>query len=142
MQGTVSTDKLENELSEITDISDYLEKNSDEFINAELSEYLNQLVKGRNMEQADVIKGSGLNRIYAYQIFEGKRNPSRDKILALAFGMKLNFGEVQKLLKTARKRTLYARDERDSIIIFAVKKGYSVIEANLLLEEHGFMTIE
>ncbi|MGN0586847.1 MAG: XRE family transcriptional regulator [Oscillospiraceae bacterium] len=142
MQDTVSTDKLENELSEITDISDYIEKNSDNFINVKLSEYLKKLIGSRNMEVSQVIKDSGLNRIYAYQILEGGKNPSRDKIIALAFGMKLNFGEIQKLLKTACARPLYARDERDSVIIFAVKRGRSIIETNLLLEEHGFKSIE
>lgn len=142
MHNAVSTDELENELSEISDISDYIDKNSGEFINEKLSEYLNELLKKRNMEQSEVIKASGLNRVYAYQIFEGKKNPSRDKILALSFGMKLNFGETQKLLKAACVRPLYARDERDAIIIFAVKKGQSVIDANLLLEEHGFKSIE
>lgn len=143
MQNTVSTDKLENELSEISDISDFLEKNSDELLNVKLSEYLNELLASRNMEEHEVIKNSGLNRGYAYQIFEGgKKNPSRDKIIGLSFGFKLNFAETQKLLKTAGMRTLYARDERDAIIIFAVKKGCSVIETNLLLEERGFMVIE
>lgn len=142
MQDTVSTDKLENELSEITDISDYIEKNSDNFINVKLSEYLKKLIGSRNMEISQVIKNSGLNRIYAYQILEGGKNPSRDKIIAFAFGMKLSFGEIQKLLKTAGVRPLYARDERDSIIIFAVKRGHSIIETNLLLEEHGFKVIE
>ncbi|MGN0607945.1 MAG: XRE family transcriptional regulator, partial [Oscillospiraceae bacterium] len=132
MQDTVSTDKLENELSEISDISDFLEKNSDELVNVKLSEYLNELLASRNMEEYEVIKNSGLNRGYAYQIFEGGKNPSRDKIIGLSFGFKLNFAETQKLLKTAGMRTLYARDERDAIIIFAVKKGCSVIETNLL----------
>ena len=45
MQNTVSTDKLENELSEISDISDFLEKNSDELLNVKLSEYLNELLE-------------------------------------------------------------------------------------------------
>ncbi|MGN0603307.1 MAG: XRE family transcriptional regulator [Oscillospiraceae bacterium] len=138
----VSTDKLENELSEITDINDYIEKNSGEFINTKLSDYLNKLATSRNMEIADIIRNSGLNRGYAYQIFEGGKNPKRDKVIALAFGMKLNFAEVQKLMKTACLRPLYARDERDSLIIFAVKKGYGIIDTNLLLEEHGFKIIE
>lgn len=138
----VSTDKLENELSEISDINDYIEKNSGSFINTKLSDYLNELVRERNMEIAEVIKNSGLNRVYAYQIFEGGKNPSRDKVIALAIGMKLNFGEIQKLMKTACMRPLYARDERDSLIIFAVKKRYGIIDINLLLEEHGFKIIE
>ena len=142
MQNTISTDELENELSEITDINDYIEKNSEEFINVKLSEYLKELIRSRNMETSEVIKNTGLNRIYAYQILEGGKNPSRDKLIAFSFGMKLNFTETQKLLKTACMRPLYARDERDAIIIFAVKKGYRVIEANLLLEEQGYKAIE
>lgn len=142
MQTEVSTDKLENELSEITDISDYIEKNTDNFINVKLAEHLKRLIGSRDMEMSQVIKASGLNRIYAYQIFEGGKNPSRDKLIALAFGMRLDFGEIQRLLKIGCARPLYARDERDAIIIFAVKKGYNIIDTNLLLEKHGFMAIE
>lgn len=142
MQDTVSTDKLENQLSEINNISDYIDKNSDSFINEDLSEYLHKLMKDRRMKSSQVIKGSGLNRGYAYEIIKGKKNPSRDKLIALAFGLKLSFDEMQKMLKVARANTLYARDERDSVIIFAVKKGYGIIDTNLLLEEHGFNIIE
>lgn len=139
----VSTDKLENELSEISDINDYIRKNSDYFVSVKLSDHLNKLLGAKNMTVADVVTASGLNKGYVYQIFEGsKKQPSRDKLLAIALGMKLEFGDIQKLLKIACMRPLYVRDERDAMIIFAVKKGYSTNDANIMLHEHGFKAME
>lgn len=135
----VSTDKLENELSEITDISDFIKKNSDNFVCGKLSVQLNKFLGEKNMSVAEVIQASGLNGGYVYQLFAGTReNPSRDKLLAIAIGMKLEFGDVQKLLKTACMRTLYARDKRDAMIIFSLKKHYSIDDANILLSDNGF----
>ena len=37
----VSTDKLENELSEVSDINDYLKKNSEFFVSVKLSAHRN-----------------------------------------------------------------------------------------------------
>lgn len=138
----VSTDKLENELSEISDISDYIKNNSENFISEKLSDHLNRLLGMKNLSVAEVIQASGLNKGYAYQIFEGKKErPSRDKLLAIAIGMRLDFGDVQKLLKTACMRTLYARDERDAMIIFAIKKHYSIDDANIMLSDNGFKAL-
>ncbi len=140
---TLTTDKLENELSEISNINDYIEKNSDEFVSIKLSDYLNELLGTHDTALSDVVKQCGLNRVYAYQLFEGqKTNPSRDKIIGIALGMKLDFAETQKLLKVAGMRPLYARDKRDSVITFAVKKEYNIIDTNILLEEQGFKIIE
>lgn len=101
----VSTDKLENELSEISDISDYINNNSGNFVSEKLSDHLNKLLGAKGMSVAEVVSDSGLNKGYVYQIFEGsKEKPSRDKLIAIAVGMKLNFGDTQKLLKIACMR--------------------------------------
>ncbi|MGN0599442.1 MAG: XRE family transcriptional regulator [Oscillospiraceae bacterium] len=138
----VSTDKIENELSEITNISDYIKNNQKKFNNEKLSDHLNKLLGAKDMSVADVVSASGLNKGYVYQIFEGcKENPSRDKLLAIAVGMKLDYGDVQKLMKVACMRPLYARDEHDAIIIFAVKNKKSIDFTNATLTDHGFKAL-
>jgi len=100
------------------------------FINSTLSEYLNELIETKNLKKADVISESGVERTYAYQIFSGKKTPARDKLLALAIGMKLTFDEVQNLLKVNGYAQLYPKNKRDNIIIFALYKGQNMLELN------------
>ncbi|MBQ5319273.1 MAG: helix-turn-helix transcriptional regulator [Oscillospiraceae bacterium] len=139
----IKTDKLENQLSEISDFSDYLEKNSENLISEiKLAEYLEQLLETTGCTKSYIIKQTNLNRAYVYQIFEGKKNPSRDKLIAIAFGMKLAFDEIQDLLKYAGMRQLYARDTRDAVIIFSVQHGYSFEKMNAFLYEQHLKTIE
>jgi len=100
------------------------------FLNITLAEYLNELMHFKKLKKSDIILKSGLERSYAYQIFAGKKIPSRDKLLALAFGMELAFEEVQRLLKTNSYAQLYPKNKRDSMIIFALYKKQSLLELN------------
>jgi len=95
-----------------------------------LTEYLSELVRNKNLKKADIIFQSRIERSYAYQIFSGKKIPSRDKVLALAFGMRLTFEEVQDFLKVNGYAQLYPKNNRDNIIIFALYKGQSILEVN------------
>ncbi len=63
---------------------------------------------------------------YAYQIFNGTRMPSRDKIIQLAFGLNLNLEEANTLLQSGIKQPLYAKIPRDSIIMFALIHQHSI----------------
>lgn len=126
-------------------------KNYDEFLKEEigellfesLSDYLDTLVKNKGLKKSEIIERANLDRNYAYQIFNGyKKNPSRDKILMLAFGMKLNLAETEKLLKMAKLPELYVRDPRDNAIIFCINKGMTLIEANENLLDHHIAILE
>lgn len=143
MINQIKTDELENQLSDIDSFSDYIENNNDELIfDTELAEYLEKLIKETGCKKTDIIKQTNLNRAYIYQIFEGRKKPSRDKLIAIAIGMGLDFDILQNLLKYAGMRPLYARDLRDSVIIFSVKRGYSFNETNCALYEQGLKILE
>ena len=100
------------------------------FISTNLSEYLVHLTADKGLKKADIIFASGLERTYAYQIFSGKKMPSRDKLIALSIGMQLTFDEVQKLFKVTGYAQLYPKNKRDNVIIFALYKGQSMFELN------------
>ena len=139
----IKTTELENQLSDINSFSDYIEKNDDELIiNTELAEYLEKLIDETGCKKSDIIKQTNLNRAYVYQIFEGRKIPSRDKLISIAIGMGLDFESIQKLLKYAGLRPLYARDLRDAAIIFSVKKGCSFNETNCTLYDQGLKILE
>ncbi len=78
-----TTDELIHEIKTSGDILDYLEKNSGEMQVDSLPEYLKDWLRRKGLTKADVVRRSNLNRAYVYQIFLGRKYPSRDKVIAL-----------------------------------------------------------
>lgn len=101
-----------------------------------------QLLEKSGCTKAQIIKRTNLNRAYVYQIFEGRKTPSRDKLIAIAIGMQLDFDSIQDLLKYTCQRPLYARDTRDAAIIFSIQHGYTFHEMNNSLYEQNLKVIE
>ncbi|MCM1276889.1 MAG: helix-turn-helix domain-containing protein [Lachnospiraceae bacterium] len=137
-----STNELVNEIKRTNEIQNFLGGNSEEFVENPLCETLCELIKTKKLKKSEVVKRSGLNRVYAYQILAGKKIPSRDKLIALCFGLQLDLDETDRLLKTAGHSPLYARNKRDSIIIYAINSGKTVFITNDLLFEnnHAILT--
>ena len=131
-----STDELSHEIKAARNIEDYLNKNKEHMIMTDLSEHLNMLLSLKKLTKADVVRASLLDRTYVYKIFAGEKNPTRDKLIALAFGLHLTDLETQKMLKLSGNRELYARDERDALILFSLQRNKTVFEVNELLINH------
>lgn len=137
-----STDELRHEIKTATDIEDYFIQNKSHLLKNSLAEHLHMLLDQKNLRRADVIRGSLLGRAYVYRIFAGEKIPSRDKLIALSFGLQLTEEETQKMLKLSGNRELYARDERDALILFALQRNKSVMDANEMLLDHGFAVLD
>lgn len=132
--------KTTGELHEIIrnkkEYSEYLNEEIGEMIFWSVAEYLDLLINEKKLKKSDIIRDGNLDRNYAYQIFNGtKKNPSRNKMLMIAFGMHMNVEEARKLLKICQLSDLYPRNPRDGAILFCLDKGKSLIEANELLNE-------
>ncbi len=97
--------------------------------------YLNQKMTDRGITPASLIQNAGIQRNYGYQILSGQKNPSRDKIIALCLALQLSLDDTQRALTLAQEGTLYPRNHRDSILIFAINESLSVLKANELLCE-------
>lgn len=133
--------KITSELLDIlknTDIHEYFRDNPDEFVSSPLSEQLNKLLVEKDLSISEIAKTANMFNIYVYQIFSGKKSPSRDKVLQLCFGMNMSFDEVQTLLKHSEYAPLYPRNKRDSIIISAFMNGMMLMQCNDLLDEENF----
>ncbi|WP_051131457.1 helix-turn-helix domain-containing protein [Oscillibacter ruminantium] len=137
-----TTDELTNEICKATDMVDYFEKNRAELQLNGFSESLGQWLKIKKCTKAAVARRSGLNRAYVYQIFLGLKTPSRDKVIALAFGFAMDLTETKKLLQQAGYRELYARDPRDALLISSVVHRQTILEANELLYDNHIECLE
>ena len=136
------TAELMNEIKSAKNILDYMERNQGEMHLNTLAECLNEWLPKKGCQVSDVVKKSNLNKSYVYQIFPGRKYPSRDKVIALAFGLELDDKEVQVLLKQAGYRELYPRDPRDALLLYAIGHHQSIIEANELLYDHNIEVLE
>lgn len=135
LQPPVNTEFLYNMLLKAGDISSFVKEHSDLFQSTDLSIYLADLCAKYELKNAKVIEDSGINGDYFYQILSGKRKPSRDKTIRLAFGMKLDIKETQRLLNCSGASELYPRNRRDAIILFALEHRISIYETNDFLYE-------
>ena len=137
-----TTSHLENELKNSTSLDTFLEKHQDELSDCSLSDQLGKLLRKKGLTKAEVVKECNLNEVYAYQILSGVRRPSRDKLLCLCFAMKATLAETQSLLKESGFAPLYVRSHRDSIIIFAITHGHTLLQLNTDLYDHGEPVVE
>lgn len=116
-------------------------KNQDNMLNLTLSEYLSFLLYQKDLRVADVVKDSKLTKSYVHQIFNGEKKPSRDKLIAIAFGLHLDKKETQRMLKLGGCSELYVRQTRDAIILFAIHRGMGIAAANDLLYKNNLPTL-
>lgn len=125
-----STDELLSILKKSDSPKEYIDNNRNDLITDALSTHLTTLLAEKGLTKAQVIKASELNDIYCYQIFSGKRFPSRDTLLSICIGMQLNLEETQQLLQFAGFAPLYVKNIRDSIILFGINNRYNIYEIN------------
>lgn len=130
-----TTEELLKTLKHSPNINSYLSLEQENFQTLPLHLYFDKMFTEKGISPSQCIRNSGLDRTYCYQIFSGRKLPSRDKVLALCFGLSLNFEETQILLKSTDYTPLYPRNKRDSIIIFALQRHISVLEVNELLQD-------
>lgn len=135
------TSKIVEELGLCPDFTTFYNENKQYLIKDTLSEMLEQLLAKKGLKKSAVIKEAEMSEVYGYQIFSGLRVPERKKLLCLAVAMKLNIDEMQTLLKTAGYSPLYVKLPFDSIVLYGICKGFSVIEINELLYEYGLDTL-
>ena len=84
---------------------------------------LRPLLDERGLRRPEVVRQAGINPTFGYQIFVGQRNPSRNKLVQLAFAMKLSLRETNRLLQVGGCNELYCKNRRDAIIIFCINHG-------------------
>ncbi len=106
-----------------------------------LADYAHQLLEERGISRADVIRASGINATFAYQVFKGERNIGRDHAIMLAFGLRCSLVETQRLLRLAGVSELWCKVRRDAIIIFCLQHGMTRAECDDELYRLGEPTL-
>lgn len=127
---TKDTTDLQFELMSAPDLSRFLSENQDNFYDTSFAELLVNLFEKKDISKAALAKNAGISTVYLYQIFSGERNPSRNRILCLCFGLPASLEETQELLKHSGYAQLFAKNKRDAIIIYGLTHGMDLNEIN------------
>lgn len=133
------TEELLDELLDAPTIDSYVESHA--LPSVSLSDYLQQLLTEKRLERSRVVRMADLNETFGYQIFTGQRNPSRNKVLQIAFAMALSLRETNRALTAADAARLDPKNRRDAIITFCIDRGCSLQKANEELYRLGEETI-
>ncbi len=129
------TDILNKKLNEDISFTEFFEDNAKNFLDVPLCIYLKALIEERGFTKAGVIRGSGINRRFFFDILAGKRNPTRNYVLRILIALQIPLKDVQWLLRATGYAQLYARDRRDSLIIYCINHKINVNECNTMLKK-------
>ena len=135
------TSDLRDELLSQPHLDEYLKENGDQFVSWGLTEQLLRLFDEKGVTKAAVARNGGMSEVYLYQVLSGRRNPSRDRLLCICFGLETSLEETQRLLKRAGFAPLYPRLKRDAIILHGIIHGTSLAAVNDSLFEENEGTL-
>ncbi|MCT3064084.1 hypothetical protein [Lactiplantibacillus pentosus] len=135
------TSELFNEIEQASEADQFMTNMTSSFIRTNPAEYLAELIQVKQVTKSQVIRQANLTPSIGYQYFDGKRRPNRARMIALGFGFKLSLTELNTMLKRTGYAVLYAKDEWDALIIFALSQRYDLDRTDELLYQYGLGTI-
>lgn len=104
--------------------------------------YLEACLEKKGLKKNEVIAKTNMQKNYAYQICNGTKKGSKDKIIQLALAMQLDLHYTNNLLSLSDNGLLYAKVKKDAILIYALQHHYDLFKTNELLVAHGFDALE
>lgn len=125
-----TTGDLSQALMSEPDLDSYLSDNQDFFASQSIAELLTECYKDCPYSKAALARKAGMSEVYLHQVFAGRRNPSRDRLICLCVGLETTLEQTQQLLKQASYAPLYPKIRRDAIISYGIVHGMSLGEIN------------
>lgn len=99
--------------------------------------YLQQLINKKGMKNSEVYATANITKQYFSKLINGKVNPSKEKVIALAIGLHLNMDETKDILKIAGY-ALSPFSQTDTVVKYFINnKDYNVIKLDILLYDFG-----
>lgn len=135
-----TTKRLEEILKQVKSDSGangYLDSHKDDRYSS-FSDYMNAYIGEKDIRIPTLCERSGISQDYIYGILNGKKNPSRDKVLALCIGSGMTYDETNRALEIAKLGIIYPKDERDVRIAIAINQGIcDVTRVNEILDSYS-----
>ena len=134
-----STNDLNEELMQESNA--YINDNRQFFSDQSIAELLTELYEKKSISKAALARKAGISEVYLHQVFAGRRNPSRDRLLCICVGLGVTLEESQRLLTQASYAQLYPKIKRDAIISHGIVHHTELNEINDKLFAEGEKTL-
>lgn len=118
-------------------LPEYLSNHQENFVDEDINAFWENLIKQKQYSKSNIINKSDFNYRYFYDVINGRKMPSKDKVIRLALAMRMTVEECQQALKVSGRSALYPKVRRDSVLIYAIEKKMTIMQCNDLLEKHG-----
>ncbi len=122
-------------------IDDYLEENREDMIVLAAKDFWEAAIERSGMSKCNIINKADFNYCYFYDIVNGRKIASRDKVIRLILSMHLTTDDCQEALRISGRSALYPKVQRDALLIYGIENRYTVDETNQLLSAHGEDTL-
>lgn len=133
-----SNEELLQELSDgCISLDAFFATNAAELVNEEIPAFWKTLIEKSGMSKTAIINCADFNYGYFFDIINGRKIPSRDKLLRIIVAMQCTVDDCQSALRISGKSALYPRVRRDSIIIYALTNRLPVSKLHELLIRFG-----
>lgn len=134
-KAVIGTTMLYENLFKADSLEQFLVTNTDELQIPPFDTYITELCQKRGEAPERVINRANIENSFGHQIFSGRRKPSRDTVLQLAFGLEANVELTQRLLKYAQRSQLYPRVKRDAAILYCLHHQFSLLNTQAVLHD-------
>ena len=138
---TKSTSDLSHELSSSPALDHFLDSNREVFIDPDIGNNIQIMLQQKDLPKAELARRSGMSTVYLYQLLNGRRSPSRDRMLCICIGLGLDLAETQAFLEKNLFAGLYVKIRREAIISYGLEKHLDINEINDLLYENEEETL-
>ena len=141
------TNELENTLGKthLSDYDKYLNNNKDSMLSESnsFSTYIKELMNKKKIKQQEVFLKADVPERYGYKLLSGeKHTKQRDVIVRICYAAEFTLSETQRALRKYGMAELYAKDERDALIMIAFnERPGSIIDVNTMLKSHGLQPL-
>lgn len=99
--------------------------------------HLQQLINKKGLRNSEVYAAANISKQYFSKLLKGQVKPSKDKMLALAVGLRLNMDEVVGFLRIAGY-ALSPISQTDTVVEYFIRKQeYNVLKINIVLFDYG-----
>ena len=99
--------------------------------------HLQKLINKKGFKNSEVYATANISKQYFSKLLKGQVNPSKEKVLALAVGLRLNMDETIDFLKLAGY-ALSPISQTDAIVEYFIEnEEYSVMKIDIVLFDYG-----
>ena len=105
------------------------------------AKHLQQLINKKGLKNSQVYAAANISKQYFSKLINGQVKPSKEKVLALAIGLRLNMDEAVDFLKIAGY-AFSPISQTDTVVEYFIRrKEYNVIKIDIVLFDYGLESL-